>query len=140
MNNDCRCLNRRLVNAILASTIAWRAVPSFLSERPDVQHSFRYLLLSLFGDLPSACAIGAACLRSLPPETSTAEQHENEILASVSLDAETMKNREALRRKIANCVRHDFAEGAIINVDGWLLSLTEAHVYALVTLSLLNTH
>jgi hypothetical protein len=75
-------------------------------------------------------------LNSLPQETGTAEQLANEILAAASCDAETIKSREAVRRQIANRVRHDFAQGAIISVDGCLLSLTEARVYALVTLSL----
>jgi hypothetical protein len=138
MNNQCRFLNRRLVNAFLVGTIAWsfsRAVPSFLSKQASVQKSFQWLLLSLFGNLRSACAIGTACLNSLPQETSTAEQLANEILAAASCDTETMKSKETVRRRIANCVRQDFAQGAIISVDGWLLSLTEARVYALVTLS-----
>jgi len=40
-----------------------------------------------------------------------------------------MKSKETVRRRTANCVRHDFAQGAIISVDGWLLSLTEARVF-----------
>ncbi len=46
-----------------------------------------------------------------------------------------MKSKEAVRRRIANQVRLDFAQGAVVSVDGWLLSLTEARVYALVALS-----
>jgi hypothetical protein len=139
MNNQCSCLSRRLVNAFLASTIAWpfsRAVPSFLSKQLNLQKSFQCLLLSLFGNLRSACAIGTACLNSLPQETSTTEQLANEILAAASCDTETMKSKETVRHQIANRVRDDFAQGAIISVDGWLLSLTEARVYALVTLTL----
>jgi hypothetical protein len=136
MNNQCPCLDRRFVNGILASITAWPfgVIPLLSSEQANGQYSFRYLLLSLFGDLKSASAIGSACLNYLP--TSTAEQLANEILAIASCDAEAMKNREALRRQIINRVRGDFAKGAIISVDGWLLSLTEARVYALVTLSL----
>jgi hypothetical protein len=64
MNNQCRCLSLRLVNAFLASTIAWlfsRAVPSVLSKQANVQKSFQCLILSLFGNIRSACAIGRAC-------------------------------------------------------------------------------
>jgi hypothetical protein len=30
---------------------------------------------------------------------------------------------------------HEFAEGAVVSVNGWLLSFTEARLYALVALS-----
>ena len=40
-----------------------------------------------------------------------------------------------MRRQIANQVRSDFANGAILDVDGWLLSITEARVCALICLS-----
>jgi hypothetical protein len=67
-------------------------------------------------------------------ETSTAEQLANEILAAASCDPETMKSKEAVRRQIANRVRHDFAQGTVVSVDGWLLSLTEACVLAALSL------
>ena len=84
----------------------------------------------------SGCALGTACLRSLPKGESTRRQLSNKIIAQALCDAETMKSKEAVRRRIANQVRLDFAHGAVVSVDGWLLSLTEARVYALVTLNL----
>ena len=103
MNSQCRPLSRRLVNIFLASTIAWsfsRAVPSFLSKQAGVQKSFPCLLLSLFGNLRSACAIGTACLNYLPQETCTAEQLANEILAAASCDTEEQRDRETPDRKL----------------------------------------
>jgi hypothetical protein len=32
-------------------------------------------------------------------------------------------------------VRQDFVDGAIVNVDGWILSATEARLYGLVALA-----
>jgi len=48
---------------------------------------------------------------------------------------ETMATNETIRRQLANQVRHDFVKGAMVDVDGWLLSVTEARVYALIALS-----
>jgi len=79
-----------------------------------------------------------ACLNLLPHEQNTRQQLTNEILAAALCDTETMKSKEAVRYQIANQVRHEFAQGAIISVDGWLLSLTEARVYALVALTARN--
>jgi hypothetical protein len=82
----------------------------------------------------SGCALGTACSRSLLNGESTGRQLSNKIIAQALCDAETMKSKEAVRRRIANQVGLDFAHGAVVSVDGWLLSLTEARVYALVAL------
>jgi hypothetical protein len=66
---------------------------------------------------------------------STGRQLSNKIIAQALCDAETMKSKEAVRRRIANQVRLDFAHGAVVSVDGWLLSLTDAPVNALVALN-----
>jgi hypothetical protein len=46
-----------------------------------------------------------------------------------------MKTKQAVGHRIANQVCRDFAEGIVVCVDGWLLSLTEARLYALASLS-----
>ena len=138
MNYRPRLLNRRFVNSLLAGAVAWPAsgiVPSLASEQPCLQESFQHLLLSIFVNFRSGCALGAACLRSLPNGESTEQQLSSKIIAQALCDAETMKSKEAVRRRIANQVRLDFAQGAVVSVDGWLLSLTEARVYALVALN-----
>jgi hypothetical protein len=71
----------------------------------------------------------------LPKEENTGREIWNKILADALCETETIKSKEALRRRIANQVRRDFATRAIIDVDGWLLSVTEARVYALISLS-----
>jgi hypothetical protein len=138
MNDQSRFLNRRLVIGLWASAIAWSfggPFPSLVSKRPNLPISLRPLLLSLFGNLQSACAIGAACSNSLRHEDVTEQQLTKKIFAAASCGTEAIKGKEATRRWIANQVRCDFAQGAIISVDGWLLSLTEARVYALVNLA-----
>jgi hypothetical protein len=46
-----------------------------------------------------------------------------------------LNNTIVMNDWVANQVRLDFAQGAVVSIDGWLLSLTDARVYALVALS-----
>ena len=137
-----RDFSRRSVNALLAGAATWpcygaavQLAPNQLGDPKSLQH----ILLSLFENPRSSYAIGAACLRSLPPNQSSLEQLTNAIITAAECDPETMKSKQAVRRHIANRVRHDFAEGAVVNIEGWLLSLTEARLYAMVALSLKST-
>ena len=56
------------------------------------------------------------------------------IMRSVPCDQDALKSPEVLRQRICDCVRAEFARGAVVNIDGWILSVTEARLYALVTL------
>jgi hypothetical protein len=127
--------SRRKVAALLASVAAWpgSAMAAALG-RSDPPKSPQAMLLSVFEHRQSACAIGARCLKSLSPGQ-TAHGLTEAIAAAVGLDAETLKTRPAVKRRIAHQVARDFAEGAVVNVDGWMLSLTEARLCALAALS-----
>jgi hypothetical protein len=130
MNKRPRPLTRRSVNALLAGAIAWPAsgtVPVLVPKQPDPQGSLQRLLASMFRSRRGQYAIGRACLNSLPKEENTEREIWNKILADALCETETIKSKEALRRRIANQVRRDFATGA--------LSVTEARVYALISLS-----
>jgi hypothetical protein len=137
MNNRTRPFTRRFVNALLAIALAWPAsgtVPSLMPKQADPQDPLQRLLMSIFRSRRSACAIGRACLNSLPKEEKAGCNIWNKIFADALCETEPIKSRETMRRRIANQVRRDFANGAIVDVDGWLLSVTEARVYALVAL------
>jgi hypothetical protein len=135
MTDYPRRLSRRSVSAFLASAVVWPC--SGAASQPALNHpkSSRHMLLSLFGNPSSAYAIGAACLKSLPPNQSSPQQLTKAILAAAACDTETMKTKQAVGHRIANQVCRDFAEGTVVCVDGWLLSLTEARLYALASLS-----
>ena len=139
MNYRPRLLDRRFVNALLAGAVAWPVsgtVPLLVSKKqPDLQDSLQHLLQSIFASFRGGRALGTACLKSLPDGENTGRQLSNKIITLVLCDAETMKSKEAVRSRIANQVRLDFAQGAVVSVDGWLLSLTEARVYALIALN-----
>jgi hypothetical protein len=78
-------------------------------------------------------------LKSLPPNQRSLQQLTNAILVAAECDIETMKTKQAVRHHIANRVRYDFAEGAVVNIEGSLFSQTEARLYALVALSVKST-
>jgi hypothetical protein len=133
-----RHLNRRSVNAFFLSAAAWICGGAALPLTPtqlDYAESLQHILVSLFENPRSACVIGAACLKSLPPNESSPQQLTNAILASAECATKAMVTKEAFRQHIANRVRDDFADGAIVNINGWFLSLTETRLYALVALS-----
>ena len=82
-------------------------------------------LLALFDDPRSAKAIGAAFLRTLAPSERSPKQ-----LAAAIFAADDFASPD-LGRRIGDRVRRDFAQGAMVQVDGWFLSVTEARLYAL---------
>ncbi len=69
---------------------------------------------------PSALVLGEACLTL--PECEQAARR-------LAVDGNALRDGELAQR-----IRDDFARGAVVNVDGWILSRTEAAVYALATL------
>ena len=135
MTDQSRCLSRRVVVGFLASAAAWPVVPPMGSLQPNLPTSLQCMLLSLFGNLRGVCKIGVACLNSLPRGESTLQWLTKEVSAVTLGNIETIKSKDEMKLRIVDRVRHDFAQGAIIEVDGWLLSLTEARVYALVSLA-----
>lgn len=78
-------------------------------------------------------AIAWACLDVLPVGEASKEALIRCILADPGGD-EAMTTR-TLARAIRARSRDDFRDGRIVTVDGWMLSLTEARVYALTALS-----
>lgn len=133
-----RYMSRRSVNAFLTSAAAWLcggAVLPLTPNQPNCAESRQQILVSLFENPRSACAIGTACLKSLPSNGISPQRLTNAILVAAECDAEAMRSKQALRQRIADRVRHDFAEGAVVSIEGWLLSQTEARLYALVALS-----
>ena len=142
MTDRLRLLSRRSVNAFLAGAAVWPCNMAALQLAPnqaDHPKSLQYMLISLFENPRSAYAIGTACLKSLPPNQCSLQQLTNAILAAAECDTETMKTKQAVRHCVANRVRDDFAEGAVVSIEGWLLSQTEARLYALVALSVKST-
>jgi hypothetical protein len=85
-----------------------------------VGRDVRPALRSLFSQLPSARAIGAAYLREYAADAET-----------LAIDFPTTLSSAELRSAIAASVRDDFATSRVVTVDGWMLAITEARLCAL---------
>jgi hypothetical protein len=133
MTDHPRRYCRRSVIAFLASAASWPCCRAASQLEPN--QSLPQILASLIDNPRSASAIGAACLKSLPANENSIQQLTDAILTT-GCDIEPMTTKQAAKSRIVNQIRDDFAEGAVVNVDGWFLSVTEARLYALVALSL----
>ena len=136
--DNTRHLSRRAFNASLAGTAVLPctgAASQIAANGFDQQKLWLDILMRVFEFPRNAYAIGNACLRTLPPKGNSAEQLANAILVAAEIDSQAAKTTQAIRDRISNRVRKDFAEDAVISVDGWVLSLTEARLYALAALS-----
>jgi hypothetical protein len=77
-----------------------------------------------------AVSVGQSYLACTPQEA------DHQVLSSLLLSdgaAEFSKKPAALRAYIRDRIRQDFAEGRITEVDGWVLSITEARLCAITT-------
>jgi hypothetical protein len=92
-------------------------------------------LLTLLENPRDAYAIGVAYLRILSPDKRSADYLVKETLTSVSLAMRTPRRLRMIGRLVNEQIRRDFAEGAVVTVDRWILSVTEARLYALAALA-----
>jgi hypothetical protein len=91
-------------------------------------------LVTLLENPRDAYAIGLAYLRILSPDERSADYLVKETLTSVSLATRTPRGLRMIGRLVNQRMRRDFAEGAVVAVDRWILSVTEARLYALAAL------
>jgi hypothetical protein len=127
---------RGLVATAVFGGVAWLSgCVSFLVTRGDagawsVVNSGT--LLAVCSELGPSSTIGKACLEALPATETSAASLARIILGES--DGTDCSSAGALARSIRERSRHDFREGRIVTVDGWMLSLTETRVYALAAL------
>jgi hypothetical protein len=100
----------------------------------DCAKSLQDALVGLFKNRERAYGLGIACLNALPPHENSPEQLTNAIFGAAAYNSETMTTKQQIRECIAGRVHQDFANGAVVNVQGWILSQLEARLYALVAL------
>jgi hypothetical protein len=99
----------------------------FFAERPDV------LLAQVLQNRESARVVGRAYLAGISPKPGAAEL-EQAILSSVGIEVPEMQSmdHEKLHERLRTRVQHDFHEHRTVKVNGWVLSVTEARLAALV--------
>lgn len=109
----------------LATSVAIgpRAIGLFL-ERLAAANDLAQALRELVPHRESAARLGRAYLASVPAEASSTR------LVALILGAPTRRTgREAAH--VASRIQTEFDAGRVVNVAGWILSPTEARLYAL---------
>src|SRR5271167_5280944 len=117
-----------IMGAIAASGAGRVAAGTAVSTIPDGS-----LLYALFPDLGPARTLSRACLRFFPASIS-ADRLYAWIVPADRPELENAPTIAELRRSIGQRVRRDFAVDDTVQVDGWVLSLTELRLYALAEL------
>ena len=114
---------------LLAAAAAW-SLPAPLAAAPAGAGAMPRLR-GLMGPPESARVIGSAYLERFPQEA------EASTLLDLILDGLALAEPEAaalggaaLRFRLADRLRSDFADGRVVDVGGWLLSRTEARLCA----------
>ncbi len=115
--------------ALVVKTRPWRAMVSFAPV------SAAERLAGLLTHRDSARVVGSAFLDHAPEEASVSHLVDR-ISAELPEGRQTVRDasNDELRALLAASVRSDFDEERVVNVDGWVLSPTEARLYALAAL------
>ena len=136
MRDEYVIARRQYLTGMLAAfTLA--SVGFFMESRTQNAHNnapAHLALLMLFENPSDAYAIGLAYLRMLSPDERSADYLVKETLPGVSLAMRTPPSLRMIGRLVNERMRRDFAEGAVVIVDRWILSVTEARLYALAAL------
>lgn len=122
---------RRCLAVLLALVAPWSGMALDPWPGRAGYAGIRRALIEVLGDPVCARAIGQACLCALPAAERTSDRLVAAIGGAVPLDGAASEVRRLIRQR----VRRDFAEGSIVRVEGWILSLTEARLYALAALA-----
>ncbi|ADE16268.1 hypothetical protein Nhal_3218 [Nitrosococcus halophilus Nc 4] len=129
---------RSFLVAALALMGTWRLSIFGITREVDTTEGLPIALQSFFDDMDSAAFIGKKYLQTVPEEQSIAILVER-ILAAMPEAQETSTSLAAVLRDkpevVKHCHQQDFVEERIIQVDGWLLSATEARLCALCALT-----
>jgi len=122
----------------LLGAVLYVRVPSVFAgtSRPGARHSLAAKLIACVDAKRSAEIIGLEYLRTVPAEAN-AEQLTSLICSRLSKPYGDLAraNRKEIKSLLACKQQEDFAADRIVNVGGWVLSRSEARLYALVAIS-----
>jgi len=90
-------------------------------------------LVGFFHDKDSARAVGREYLRIAPVEADTMKL--TELICAGRQERYAELSQVNVRRMLLHQPREDFDKGRIVNVQGWILSETEARLCALAALT-----
>ncbi|MCP4329588.1 MAG: hypothetical protein GY791_14265 [Alphaproteobacteria bacterium] len=121
-------LTRRLVIRALAAAGALTPCAAMARLWPSDEARARDALVRLFTNPEAAAAIGRNCDGAPVAVTLRALACDLHL----SLDGLARLEITALRRRLGDRIKSDFAHNMVVDVAGWRLSRTEARVYAVV--------
>jgi hypothetical protein len=115
--------------AVLARSKPWQALVSISGP------TLAQRLAGLIDDRSSAQAVGSAYLDVVPEDASVARLVDG-VVSGLPAGRESVLAAEddELRKLLATRIGSDFEQDRVVEVDGWILSPTEARLYALTTL------
>ena len=123
--------------AFIGAAFLLRAPSTFAgTRRPGARHSLATKLIACVDAKRSAEIIGLEYLRTVPAEAN-AEQLTSFICSRLRKPYGDLAraNRKEIKSLLARQQQEDFAADRIIDVGGWVLSRSEARLYALVAIS-----
>lgn len=115
--------------ALIVRSEPWRALVAYRDPPAAAR------LVSLLTHVENARVVGHAYLRAFPLERSADGLVEG-IASGLpgGHGALRTSSDDELRRAVSTAIRDDFAREADVTVQGWILSRTEARLYALAAL------
>lgn len=88
-------------------------------------------LIALCSELGCPKSISKACLDALPPHERGLPALSTAVLALNRASEEGHGPSRTLAQSIRDNSRADFQEGRVCSINGWMIALTEARLYAL---------
>lgn len=130
-------LTRRAFLRMTCAIVAIRStpLPDLFADNNGYRNPLASKLVGFFQDKESAGAVGREYLRIAPVEADTLEL--TELICAGRRERYTELSGASMgkvRRMLLHQQREDFEKGRIVNVQGWILSQTEARLYALAAL------
>jgi hypothetical protein len=130
-------LQRRWLLGAMLGIMPMRSSCLLAVPRPEnARERVRKTLISLINEPERARKVGTAYLRSplsrRAPPLGLAEA----VLREMAPDAGT----EAMRRHIVARIRRELQDGEVIDLDGWIMSLSEARLSGLVAAGEMPRH
>ena len=95
--------------------------------------AFEKFILSLFEDPHKVQSLGLDCLNQLSLSENSLSELEAMVLSASNSERES-------RLLIRNLIRREFCDDAVVFVNGWILSITEARLYAFVARQIQRQH
>ena len=133
-----RTMSRRnLFATAISGAVTWLGgYMSFLASHANCAYSIvgYSQLIVLCSNLRCPRTIGQACLVALPAAEGKPLFLARTILSDVMPVGGKHQSPDMFSLALKDRSRADFREGRVVTVDGWILSLTETRVYALIAL------